>query len=100
MRSNRCLHERVVRCARISGLTSPRRTEMLRRAEELPMTETELSAALDRWGTNLAAWPANEATQARTLLARSAEARERFAEALAIARLIDKALPATSLDVP
>jgi hypothetical protein len=64
------------------------------------MTETELAEALDRWGADLAAWPANEAATARALFAQSAEARERHATALAIARLLDAALPAIPIDVP
>lgn len=48
------------------------------------MTQPEFEAALDRWGTDLAHWPARQARLAEACLAASADARRSLAAARSI----------------
>lgn len=63
------------------------------------MTETELIDALDRYGADLDAWPANDAAMARELLERSPYAKQLHNEAHALSDLVKAALPTAAPDV-
>jgi hypothetical protein len=62
-----------------------------------PMTLEELELLLDRYGADLARWPADSAAAAKRLIADSSAARAALAESSALDELLDDALPAATL---
>lgn len=62
-----------------------------------PMTLEELELLLDRYGADLARWPADSAASAQRLIADSSAAQAVLAESSALDVLLDDALPAATL---
>ncbi|RXF75687.1 hypothetical protein EK403_00550 [Hansschlegelia zhihuaiae] len=54
----------------------------------------QFSERLDAWGPELSRWPADEAEQARALIARSPDARARHADARRLSELVAQAAQA------